>query len=444
MKRLASLLLMSVLTFVVHAEADPNFYIYLCFGQSNMEGNAAPESVDKTGIDKRFRLLATCNYSSPKRTMGEWYDAVPPLVNPIGGLGPTDYFGRTMVAALPSDIKVGVVPVAIGGCKIEMFDKDKYKTEVNKTGDYSAGLANTHYGGNPYQRLIDMAKKAQEVGVIKGILLHQGCSNCGDPNWPSMVKTIYLNILRDLGLKTKEVPLFAGETEYQDMGGGCSSHNTVVANIPKTLTFNGVVSGYVVSAYGLPGNGNDPWHFSAVGYRTFGKRYAYEVLRAMGMEPKMNSDYQMTTNLKKFFMVKSFDTVLSGKANTTVTLKLMATFYDGHKEDLTREATFSSTDFTITTSGKDKRVKLGAEGTYGTVQAIYTDFFGEEHTVTLTVATPTSITALPSPFTTQPSHLTTRWTPVYTLQGAKVGYMEQWDSLPKGLYIIHGKKIVKP
>ena len=26
--------------------ADPNFYIFLCFGQSNMEGNARPEAVD--------------------------------------------------------------------------------------------------------------------------------------------------------------------------------------------------------------------------------------------------------------------------------------------------------------------------------------------------------------------------------------------------------------
>ena len=438
MKKIVSLLFMSMVAVAVHAEADPNFYIYLCFGQSNMEGNAAAESVDKTGVDKRFRLLATCNYDNPKRTLGEWYDAIPPLVNPIGGLGPSDYFGRTMVAALPANIKVGVVPVAIGGCRIQMFDKDLYKSEVNKPGDWSASIANNHYGGNPYQRLIDMAKKAQEVGVIKGILLHQGCSNNGDPNWPSMVKTIYLNILKELGLKAKDVPLFAGETEYADMGGSCYAHNTVVANIPKTLTFNGNVCGYVVSAYGLPGNGTDPWHFSAAGYRTLGKRYAYEVLRAMGMEPKVDADYQMTTNLKKFYMVKSFDTMLSAKAGSTVTLKLMATFFDGHKEDLTREATFSSTDFTITTSGKDKRVKLGAEGTSGTVEAVYTDFLGTVHTVTLTVATPTAITTPIAPFHTP------LWTPVYTLQGIKAGYMEQWDSLPQGLYIVKGKKIVKP
>ena len=54
-----------------NADVDPNFYIYICFGQSNMEGNAQPESIDKTGIDERFRKLATCNFSRPSRPKGQ-------------------------------------------------------------------------------------------------------------------------------------------------------------------------------------------------------------------------------------------------------------------------------------------------------------------------------------------------------------------------------------
>ena len=97
MKRLLfSAVLLATALVGAKADVDPNFYIYICFGQSNMEGNAQPESIDKTGIDKRFRLLATCNFSSPSRTMGKWYVATPPLVSPAGGLGPTDYFGRMM------------------------------------------------------------------------------------------------------------------------------------------------------------------------------------------------------------------------------------------------------------------------------------------------------------------------------------------------------------
>ena len=70
-----------------HAEVDPNFYIYLCFGQSNMEGNATPETVDKANIDPRFKTLACVNFQSPARTMGQWYTAVPPLVRQGTGLG---------------------------------------------------------------------------------------------------------------------------------------------------------------------------------------------------------------------------------------------------------------------------------------------------------------------------------------------------------------------
>ena len=264
----------------VKAEVDPNFYIYICFGQSNMEGNAPWEAQDVGNVDERFQMLATCNFDNPKRTLGNWYKAECPIVSPVGKLGPTDYFGRTMVKELP-DKKIGVIAVAMGGSPIEMFDKDLYaekilEKESNGSTPWWATLANRHYGGNPYGRIIEMAKKAQEVGVIKGILLHQGESNNGDEKWPGMVKKIYKDMLKDLGLKAIDVPIFVGETEYENMGGGCSWHNHVVAKIPEVIP-----TGYVVSAEGIPGNGTDPWHFSAAGYRTFGKRYAAKVLEVM-------------------------------------------------------------------------------------------------------------------------------------------------------------------
>ena len=150
-----------------HAEVDPNFYIYLCFGQSNMEGNAQPENTDKQNVDERFLMLATCNFNSPKRNLGEWYKATPPIVSPWGGLGMADYFGRTMVAALPKDVRIGVVDVAIGGIAIEGFMPDKIAGILAKAESWQAERIRA-YGSDPYQRLVDMGKKAQEVGVIKG------------------------------------------------------------------------------------------------------------------------------------------------------------------------------------------------------------------------------------------------------------------------------------
>lgn len=286
----AVLLLFSVMG--VKAEVDPNFYIYICFGQSNMEGNAQWEAQDVGNVDERFQMLATCDFDNPKRTMGNWYKAECPIVSPTGKLGPTDYFGRTMVKELP-DKKIGVIAVAMGGSPIEMFDKDLYQQKMkDNPGEWWAQLANKHYGGNPYGRIIEMAKKAQQVGVIKGILLHQGCTNCGDPNWPGMVKKIYKDMLKDLGLKASDVHIFVGETEYADMGGGCSGHNTVVAKIPEVIP-----TGHVVSAKDIPGNGNDPWHFSAAGYRTFGKRYAEKVLDVMNHPEAYTKSYTIDERL---------------------------------------------------------------------------------------------------------------------------------------------------
>ena len=423
-------LLLAALLTGAKADVDPNFYIYLCFGQSNMEGNAQPESVDKTGVDTRFKMLATTNFSSPKRTMGQWYTATPPIVSPQGGLGMADYFGRTMVAALPLDVTVGVVDVAIGGCDIRMFDKDKYTTYAQKD-DWSGQLARQFYGGNPYKRLIDMAKVAKETGVIKGILLHQGCTNNGDPNWPNMVKKIYNDILTDLELSADSVPLFAGETLRQEEGGACYGHNTQVNRLPQVIP-----TAHVISSLSCPGNGQDPWHFNATGYRIMGKRYAYAALQVMGRETIMNPDYQMPSVLKKFYSLKEFDKVNDVKIAAGYSrrlTKLTGTFQDKHREDITSEVTFSSDDFVM--SGNMVNT---TEDIIGTVNATYLDFMGQTWTQAITVAVGTlrSVEGVETD-DLQPN------SPVYTPQGVEVGKGEDWDSLPHGLYILNGKKICK-
>jgi len=352
------------------ADVDPNFHIYLCFGQSNMEGNAQWEEVDNE-VDSRFQMLATTNFDTPKRTMGNWYTANCPIVSPMGKLGPTDYFGRTMVAAMPTNVKIGVVAVAMGGSPIEMFDKDKYEQKLkdNPT-EWWAQLSKNYYGSNPYGRLIEMGKKAQESGVIKGILLHQGCSNCGNPEWPNMVKKIYNDMLADLNLNAEDVPLFVGETEYENMGGGCSSHNTVVAKIPSVIP-----TGHVVSAEGIPGNGTDAWHFSAAGYRTLGKRYAFEALKVMNKEPKANADYNMAESLKKFFTIESFENSdnMTVRLGSTKRLVITGKFADGHTEPLTNDAVISSDDFTI-----EAGVLKATEAKKGAISVSYTDFLGNQ------------------------------------------------------------------
>src|SRR5438477_8909202 len=100
---LAALLLLNV---NAHAQ-DKNFYIFLSFGQSNMEGFPGIEEQDKGPVDERFQVLAAVDFPDQHREKGHWYTAVPPLARPHNGLCPSDYFGRTMIAHLPANIKVG-------------------------------------------------------------------------------------------------------------------------------------------------------------------------------------------------------------------------------------------------------------------------------------------------------------------------------------------------
>jgi hypothetical protein len=253
---------------------DKKFYIFLCFGQSNMEGNARVEAQDST-VDNRFRVMEAVNCPNLGREKGKWYTAVPPLCRCRTGLTPADYFGRTLVENLPKDVKIGVINVAVGGCKIELFDKDHYQSYVSTAPNWMIGMIK-EYDGNPYARLVEVAKLAQKDGVIKGILLHQGESNTGDSTWPQKVKLVYDNLLHDLSLKPNSVPLLAGEVVNADQGGACASMNKIIATLPQTIP-----KSYVISSAGCPQRG-DNLHFTAAGYRELGKRYGMQMLSLLG------------------------------------------------------------------------------------------------------------------------------------------------------------------
>lgn len=262
---------------------DPNFHIYLCFGQSNMEGNAAIEGKDRVGVDPRFMMMAAVDMPSSKRKKGEWYTAYPPLCRDYTGLTPADYFGREMVAHLPENIKVGVINVAVGGASIDLFDQDKCADYIKKEADWFKNYC-SEYGNDPYKVLVTMAKKAQQNGVIKGILLHQGCTNNGQKDWLVRVKRIYVRLLHDLGLNEEETPLLIGELLSQEQGGICWGHNNVIAKTQPVIP-----NSYVVSSKDCPG-ASDGLHFTAEGYRMIGKRYAEKMLEILDKKKAVDFD----------------------------------------------------------------------------------------------------------------------------------------------------------
>ena len=249
---------------------DPNFHTYLCFGQSNMAGAAKAEAQDSL-VDVRFQMMSAMDCPDKGREMGNWYTATPPICDCNAGISPADYFGRTLIDKLPSNIKVGVINVSVGGSKIELFDKENYQSYVETAPDWMLNWIK-NYDGNPYGRLVEMAKLAQKDGVIKGILLHQGESNPNDSLWTKKVKDIYENLLADLDLEADETPLLAGEMLSAEFDGKCAAFNLFIAQLPKVIP-----NAHVISSEGCSGM-RDGLHFTAEGYRLLGKRYGEKML----------------------------------------------------------------------------------------------------------------------------------------------------------------------
>ena len=268
-------------------EPDTTFYIFLAFGQSNMVGDAKPEDCDYQSVSPRFRMMpaidqpaTTGNNRGGLRKKYKWYRATPPLNRVNAGLSPCDYFGRTMVERLPENIKVGIINVAVGGCRIEHFFKEYDPRELARSG-WPTWFVNcmAEYDSIQYIRLLDCALRAQHVGVIKGILLHQGEANRNDPLWCMKVKHVYDDLLHDLGLNARDVPLLAGQVVGEEQHGKSAIANKNVNALPKTIP-----TAHVISSVGCEADPDDTHHFSAEGYRTFGRRYADVMLDLMGVE----------------------------------------------------------------------------------------------------------------------------------------------------------------
>ena len=276
---LMTFLLAAVPFTMASAAVDENFYIFLCFGQSNMEGAAKPEAQDLKSPGPRFLLMPAVDDPQRGRKMGEWCEAVAPLCRPNTGLTPADWFGRTMVESLPKNIKIGVIHVAIGGIDIKGFLPDSIQSYVKRAPGWMKGMLEA-YNNNPYERLVTLAKKAQKDGVIKGILMHQGETNTGDPKWAGMVKQVYDHLCSDLQLKPEEVNLYAGNIVQADGKGVCIGCKKQIEELPNTLH-----TAQVISSDGCT-NGPDRLHFDAAGYRELGCRYAEAVARHLGFEPK--------------------------------------------------------------------------------------------------------------------------------------------------------------
>lgn len=249
--------------------------IYLCLGQSNMVGQAPILSSDTTAVGDRFWSLSAVDGEDGRR-VGEWRRAVPPICRRWTHMGPADFFGRTMLQHLPDSVNVAVVHVGVDGCASDLFHKDLQRAYIDSIKpDWQRNEVNA-YDGNPRQRLIDMARLAQQHGTICGIIYHQGETDAYSDAWLQKLSEIYADLLDELGLKPEYCPLLVGETARRELGGVCSHANPTIDRMHDF-----VPTAWTVSSEGCEVS-PDGAHFSHAGYELLGRRYAEMMLRLEG------------------------------------------------------------------------------------------------------------------------------------------------------------------
>jgi len=262
---------------VAAAGPDPNFLIFLLIGQSNMEGAPASELEDR-GTNPRVKVLALRDCPQRAQVHDQWYVAAPSLHTCGNSLGPGDYFAKTLADALPN-ASIGLVPDAIAGVDIDIFRKGVVSARRNEF-----FLPPDNQRNSAYETVIERARLAQQVGVIRGILFHQGESDAAtgalQQAWPGKVQELVDDIRSDLGLDSATVPFLAGEllANGPPQNGCCgNAMNPRINSLPDLIP-----NAFVVSGAGL-GVRTDGLHFDVVGQREFGRRYAQTLLDALGL-----------------------------------------------------------------------------------------------------------------------------------------------------------------
>jgi hypothetical protein len=243
--------------------AAGNTQVFLLFGQSNMWGVPAPEQQD-LAINPHVEVLTITKCA--KHDVNQWVPAQPPLHGCVGmpsgaqtgpGVGPGDYFAKTLADAFPNDT-ILLVPGAVPSVSIDTFQR----------------------GQTNYDNLLARAKMAQQRGPIKGMIFHQGENDSGQPSWPMRVKNAVTALRADLNIG--DVPFVAGELLYSPPGCCGTQHNPLVDMLPSVITNTAIVKTNDLTALTKAQDTFGVYHFNLSSQRTLGQRYGQAMLQLLG------------------------------------------------------------------------------------------------------------------------------------------------------------------
>lgn len=238
---------------------DPNLHIYILMGQSNMAGRGVITTEFKAM--KNDRVLAWQKDST-------WVVATHPLhydKPKVAGVGPGLSFGFEMAAANPN-IKIGLVPCAVGGTSIEKWAPGAYDS-----------ASKTH----PYDDAVIRITNAMKYGVVKGIIWHQGESNSSANHYDNYLPKLKALMAQIRQLVGSDVPIVIGELGKYNSG--YEAFNENLAGVTKIIS-----NSALVTSEGLTDKG-DNTHFNSESATEYGKRFARAMLLLQAKKPDSKS-----------------------------------------------------------------------------------------------------------------------------------------------------------
>lgn len=236
---------------------DPYFHLYLLVGQSNMAGRGKIDSLS-TPNNPRVLMLTEEN---------KWIVAKDPVhfdKPRVAGVGPGLAFAQEMMLfAKDEKVRIGLIPCAVGGTTIDMWQpgKDAYK------GQY-----------HPYDDAVRRLLIAMEDGVLKGIVWHQGEGDSNEERSKVYIDKLekLVNLFRNES-NNINTPFVAGELGYYR--DNYKLINDQLRKLPDAIPFSAVAT-----SEGLIHKG-DGTHLDSRSARELGKRMA---LKMMELQSEIN------------------------------------------------------------------------------------------------------------------------------------------------------------
>lgn len=220
----------------------PSLDIYLLIGQSNMAGRGRLEEVEPL-----------CRPGILMFREGAWQTAMEPLHQDTAraGIGLGMSFAHRLIEAYPGR-SIGLLPCAVGGTPLSRWEP----------------------GADLYQQALATARAAGQAGTLRAVLWHQGENDALDEglagSYFERFAAMAASLRAELG--NPNLPLVVGELGAFLSGDPRFGHperiNQALARAALALPMCGLVS-----AAGLDHDG-DQVHFSALGLRELGNRYA--------------------------------------------------------------------------------------------------------------------------------------------------------------------------